>query len=66
MPAMVAVGVCAGNNQSVWQVRNEYAYADAAEQMRVAYQYVLGGLWREVVHSAQAPYALRGDRITSG
>jgi O-acetyl-ADP-ribose deacetylase (regulator of RNase III) len=35
-------------------------YAEAAEQMRVAYDSVLGGQWRRVVHPALAPYALRG------
>jgi O-acetyl-ADP-ribose deacetylase (regulator of RNase III) len=33
---------------------------EAAEQMRAAYDSILGGKWREVVHPVQAPYALRG------
>jgi len=32
---------------------------DAAEQMRAAYDAVVGGKWREVVHAIQAPFALR-------
>ncbi len=36
-------------------------YADAAEQMRAAYDSVLGGKWPEVVHAAQAPFAMRGS-----
>jgi hypothetical protein len=31
---------------------------EAAAQMRVAYDSVVGGKWREVVHAAQAPFAL--------
>jgi O-acetyl-ADP-ribose deacetylase (regulator of RNase III) len=30
---------------------------EAAQQMRVAYDSVIGGQWRQVVHSAVAPYA---------
>ncbi len=37
--------------------------AEAAEQMRAAYDSVIGGQWREVIHAAQAPYALRGWRF---
>jgi O-acetyl-ADP-ribose deacetylase (regulator of RNase III) len=37
--------------------------AEAAEQMRAAYDSVIGGQWRQVVHAAQAPYALRGWRL---
>lgn len=33
--------------------------AEAAGQMRSAYDNVAGGLWRRVVHPALAPYALR-------
>jgi O-acetyl-ADP-ribose deacetylase (regulator of RNase III) len=33
--------------------------AEAARQMRVAYDIVIGGRWREVTHPALAPYALR-------
>lgn len=36
----------------------------AAEQMRTAYENVIGGAWREVAHPAMAPYALRGVRLT--
>jgi O-acetyl-ADP-ribose deacetylase (regulator of RNase III) len=36
---------------------------EAAEQMRVAYDQIIGGRWREVVHPAQAPYALSGFRL---
>jgi O-acetyl-ADP-ribose deacetylase (regulator of RNase III) len=35
----------------------------AAEQMRVAYDNVLAGGWRQVVHPALAPYALQGVRL---
>jgi O-acetyl-ADP-ribose deacetylase (regulator of RNase III) len=35
---------------------------DAAEQMRVAYNYVIGGKWREVVNAIQLPFALRNAR----
>jgi O-acetyl-ADP-ribose deacetylase (regulator of RNase III) len=31
---------------------------EAAEQMRAAYDSVVGGRWREVVHPVQAPFAL--------
>jgi O-acetyl-ADP-ribose deacetylase (regulator of RNase III) len=41
-------------------------YADAAEQMRVAHDSVVGGQWREVIHAARAPYAFRGHRLTTG
>lgn len=34
-------------------------YADAAEQMRAAYDQIVGGAWRDVVHAALAPYATR-------
>jgi O-acetyl-ADP-ribose deacetylase (regulator of RNase III) len=37
--------------------------AEAAEQMREAYENVVGGRWREVVHPVQAPYALAGLRL---
>jgi hypothetical protein len=30
--------------------------------MRAAYESVVGGKWREVVHAAQAPFALGGRR----
>jgi O-acetyl-ADP-ribose deacetylase (regulator of RNase III) len=33
--------------------------AEAAEQMRAAYDSVVGGRWREVVSPVLAPYALR-------
>ena len=35
---------------------------DAAEQMRAAYDVIVGGRWREVVHPAQAPFAWRSRR----
>jgi O-acetyl-ADP-ribose deacetylase (regulator of RNase III) len=38
--------------------------ADAAGQMRAAYDAVIGGQWREVVHPAQAPFAFPGIRWT--
>ncbi len=41
-------------------------YAEAAEQMRAAYDSVIGGKWREVVHAAQAPFAFRGHRLAPG
>lgn len=37
------------------------AYQDASEQMRRAYDSVIGGKWRDVIHPALAPYAW-GDR----
>jgi O-acetyl-ADP-ribose deacetylase (regulator of RNase III) len=37
-------------------------YAEAAQQMRVAHDSIVGGRWRAVLHPAQAPYALRGYR----
>jgi O-acetyl-ADP-ribose deacetylase (regulator of RNase III) len=37
---------------------------EAAEQMRSAYDSVVGGKWREVVHAAQAPFALGPGRRT--
>ncbi len=40
------------------------AYKEAADQMRVAYANVIGGQWREVIHAVQAPFALRGYRLT--
>ncbi len=33
-------------------------YDEAAEQMRAAYDNVVGGAWRQIAHSAQAPFAL--------
>lgn len=38
---------------------------EAAEQMRAAYDSVVGGKWRDVVHAALAPFALRGSGRTS-
>jgi O-acetyl-ADP-ribose deacetylase (regulator of RNase III) len=35
---------------------------EAAEQMRAAYDSVVGGKWREVIHAAQAPFALGARR----
>jgi hypothetical protein len=35
---------------------------EAAEQMRVAYDSVVGGKWREVVHPVQAHFALGSSR----
>jgi O-acetyl-ADP-ribose deacetylase (regulator of RNase III) len=35
---------------------------EAAEQMRAAYDSVVGGKWREVQHAAQAPFALGPGR----
>jgi O-acetyl-ADP-ribose deacetylase (regulator of RNase III) len=37
---------------------------EAAGQMRVAFDNVLGGEWREVVHPAQAPFAIGNRRRT--
>jgi len=34
----------------------------SAEQMRAAYDSVIGGEWRDIVHPAQAPYAFGGRR----
>lgn len=39
------------------------AHALAAEQMRAAYDNVIGGKWRDIVHSAMAPFALPGWRF---
>lgn len=36
---------------------------EAAEQMHAAYDNIIGGHWRNVVHAAQAPYGLRGHRL---
>jgi O-acetyl-ADP-ribose deacetylase (regulator of RNase III) len=36
--------------------------ADAASQMRAAYDSVLGGQWRQVISPVMAPYALRRPR----
>jgi O-acetyl-ADP-ribose deacetylase (regulator of RNase III) len=33
--------------------------AESASQMRAAYDSIIGGQWRQVVHSAMAPYAMR-------
>jgi O-acetyl-ADP-ribose deacetylase (regulator of RNase III) len=38
--------------------------AEAAEQMRVAYDMILAGKWHDVVHPAQAPFALPGFRLS--
>jgi O-acetyl-ADP-ribose deacetylase (regulator of RNase III) len=38
------------------------AYERASEQMRTAYESVIGGRWQKVVHPAMAPYAL-GERL---
>ncbi len=35
---------------------------EAAEQMKVAYDSVVGGRWRQVISPVQAPYALRRHR----
>lgn len=37
-------------------------YAEAAQQMRAAYDNVIGDGWRSVVHAALAPYAMHGAR----
>jgi O-acetyl-ADP-ribose deacetylase (regulator of RNase III) len=37
---------------------------EAAEQMRAAYDSVVGGQWRVVVHPAQAPFAFGNRRLT--
>ena len=37
-------------------------YAEAATQMRVAFDVVIGERWREVSHPAMAPYASHDDR----
>lgn len=39
------------------------SYQEAAEQMRTAYESVIGGRWRQVVHPAMAPYALGSKTI---
>ncbi|MCI0743337.1 MAG: macro domain-containing protein [Gemmataceae bacterium] len=39
-------------------------YEEAAEQMRAAYDNVVGGEWRQIVHAAQAPFALGNRRRT--
>ena len=39
------------------------AYEKASEQMRAAYESVIGGRWRQVVHPAMAPYALGERRV---
>jgi O-acetyl-ADP-ribose deacetylase (regulator of RNase III) len=39
-------------------------FAEAAEQMRAAYDNVIGERWREVLHPALAPYALREGHIS--
>ena len=36
-------------------------YADAASQMRAAYDNVIGGKWQNVVIAAQTPFAMRGQ-----
>jgi O-acetyl-ADP-ribose deacetylase (regulator of RNase III) len=38
--------------------------AVAAEQMRAAYDNILGGNWQHVVHSALAPFAMPGWKFT--
>lgn len=38
---------------------------EAAKQMRVAYENVLGGRWKEIRHPAMAPFALRDFRLDS-
>ena len=40
-------------------------YQEAAEQMRAAYDNIVGGEWRNIVHAAQAPFVM-GDRWQSG
>jgi O-acetyl-ADP-ribose deacetylase (regulator of RNase III) len=37
-------------------------YEEAAKQMRTAYESVIGGRWRQVVHPAMAPYALGNEQ----
>jgi O-acetyl-ADP-ribose deacetylase (regulator of RNase III) len=34
-------------------------YGDASEQMRAAYDSVIGGAWEKIVHPAMAPYAFK-------
>jgi O-acetyl-ADP-ribose deacetylase (regulator of RNase III) len=41
-------------------------FEEAAEQMRAAYDSIVGGDWRQVVHAAQAPFALGSRRRTNG
>src|SRR5262249_32291789 len=36
---------------------------EAAEQMRAAYDSVVGGKWREVLSPVMAPYALRRSKV---
>jgi O-acetyl-ADP-ribose deacetylase (regulator of RNase III) len=38
-------------------------YQEAGEQMRTAFDNVIGGRWRQVVHPAMAPYALKKKRV---
>ena len=38
-------------------------YVEASEQMRTAYDNVIEGRWRQVVHAAMAPYAMCGKRV---
>jgi O-acetyl-ADP-ribose deacetylase (regulator of RNase III) len=41
-------------------------YDEAAEQMRAAYDNIIGGRWRHIVHSLQAPFVLgRRQRLLS-
>jgi O-acetyl-ADP-ribose deacetylase (regulator of RNase III) len=40
------------------------SYKEAAEQMRAAYDNVIGEQWREIAHAVQAPYALPGYRLS--
>jgi O-acetyl-ADP-ribose deacetylase (regulator of RNase III) len=39
------------------------SHKEAGEQMRAAYENVIGGHWRKVVHPAMAPYALGKRRV---
>jgi hypothetical protein len=34
-------------------------YAESSQQMRAAYDSVIAGRWRQVIHPALAPFALR-------
>jgi O-acetyl-ADP-ribose deacetylase (regulator of RNase III) len=37
-------------------------YEEAAQQMRAAYDNIIGGEWREIIHAVQAPFALGKHR----
>lgn len=53
--SLAVPGLCAGVGGM--------GYEKASEQMRTAYDSVIGGRWRQVVHPAMAPYALGERRV---